>query len=282
MNMESQNQIVILCYNKSTLKKDSVKTMSVEILIAIGLISGVCAGFFGIGGGVIIVPSLLLLGLEMEYAIGISIMQMVFSSTFGSLINIYKKNLAITDGIFVGIGGFIGASFSGIIVDTLDSKILLLLFFALSCVSLYKYAFNVKTQANPTPPIQNPTKQKLVMIFAGALTGIFAVSLGVGGGLILAPILAYYLGFDSKKVVPISLFFIIFASISGSLSLVAHNLIDFHAGIIIGVCSMVGVALGIYLISKTSLKNHRFALLGIYTFSIIMTLWKIIQVFTAY
>ncbi|TLD97266.1 sulfite exporter TauE/SafE family protein [Helicobacter jaachi] len=253
--------------------------MSVAFLIILGCISGAAAGFFGIGGGVIIVPCLLLLGLDMEYAIGISIMQMVFSSTFGSIINIYQKKLAIQDGVFVGLGGLIGAAFSGIIVDSLSSQTLLLCFLLLSCVSFYKYIFDVKTTANPTPPITEPKKQKMLMIAAGFITGIFAVSLGIGGGLILAPILAYYLGFNSKKVVPISLFFIIFASISGSLSLAAHNLIDFKAGIILGIASMFGVAFGIYLISKITLKNHRYALIGIYAFSIALTLWKVAQTF---
>lgn len=253
--------------------------MSVEILVLIGCVSGVAAGFFGIGGGVIIVPCLLLLGMQMEYAIGISIMQMVFSSTFGSLINIFQKKLDIYHGIFVGFGGLIGASFSGMIVDTLSSQILLLLFLLLSCVSFYKYVFNVKTTANPNPPITNPIKKKYFMIGAGFLTGIFAVSLGVGGGLILAPLLAYYLGFDSKKVVPISLFFIIFASVSGSVSLASHNLIDFESGLIIGISSMFGVACGIYLISKVTLSNHRYALISIYAFSIALTLWKAIQSF---
>lgn len=253
--------------------------MGAEILIIIGLVSGAAAGFFGIGGGVIIVPCLLLLGVEMEAAIGISIMQMIFSSTFGSIINIYQKKLVITDGVFVGIGGLIGASFSGLIVSTLSSQVLLLLFLALSCVSFYKYVFNVKTIANPTPPITNPRKQKYMMIAAGCITGIFAISLGVGGGLILAPLLAYYLGFDSKKVVPISLFFIIFASVSGSLSLGFAGLIDVHSGLIVGLSSMVGVGFGIYLISKTSLKNHRYALICIYALSITLTIWKVLQVF---
>lgn len=253
--------------------------MGVEILILIGCVSGVAAGFFGIGGGVIIVPCLLLLGMEMEYAIGISIMQMVFSSTFGSIINIYQKKLDINHGVFVGLGGLMGAAFSGIIVDSLSSRTLLLLFLLFSCVSFYKYAFDVKTTANPTPPITNPFKQKCLMIGAGFLTGIFAISLGVGGGLILAPILAYYLGFDSKKVVPISLFFIIFASISGSISLASHNLIDFHAGLTIGISSMLGVWLGIYLISKVTLSNHRYALIGIYALSVILTMWKVMQSF---
>ena len=195
--------------------------LSVWFLVILGVVSG-AAGFFGIGGGVIIVPVLLLCGVDMESAIGISIMQMIFSSSVGSIINIYHKKLDVRDGVFVGLGGLMGAAFSGVIVASLSSFTLLLAFLLLSLVSFYKYVFDVKTNANPTPPITNPTKQKAVLILAGLVTGIFAVSLGVGGGLILAPILAYYLGFNSKKVVPISLFFIIFASISG-VSRLAHT-----------------------------------------------------------
>lgn len=252
--------------------------MDISILLAIGVISGVAAGFFGIGGGVIIVPCMLLLGLDMEQAIGISIMQMIFSSSFGSIINIYQNKLNIHDGIFVGLGGLIGAAFSGVIVSALSSQILLFLFLMLSCVSFYRYAFNVKTTANPTPPIVEPNKKRFVMVLAGILTGVFAVSLGIGGGLILAPILAYYLGFDSKKVVPVSLFFIIFASVSGCISLASHDLVDMRAGLIVGIASMVGVAFGIWLISRVTLKNHRYSLIGIYAVSIVMTLWKFIQI----
>ena len=251
--------------------------LSVWFLVILGVVSGAAAGFFGIGGGVIIVPVLLLCGVDMETAIGISIMQMIFSSSVGSIINIYHKKLDVRDGVFVGLGGLMGAAFSGVIVASLSSFTLLLAFLLLSLVSFYKYVFDVKTNANPTPPITNPTKQKAVLILAGLVTGIFAVSLGVGGGLILAPILAYYLGFNSKKVVPISLFFIIFASISGSISLSSHGLIDFHSGLIVGLSSSVGVGLGIYLISKVTLSNHRYALIGIYAFSIALTLWKVFE-----
>lgn len=235
------------------------------------------AGFFGIGGGVIIVPVLLFCGVSMDAAIGVSIMQMIFSSTFGSIINMYQKKLAVRDGVFVGLGGLVGAAFSGAIVNFFSSFTLLLAFLFLSLVSFYKYAFDVKTTPNPTPPITNPNKQKMVMILAGLVTGVFAVSLGVGGGLILAPILAYYLGFNSKKVVPISLFFIIFASVSGSISLGSHGLIDFHSGLVVGISSMIGVGVGIYLMSRVTLSNHRYALLAIYAFSIVLTLWKVFQ-----
>ena len=42
---------------------------------------------------------------------------------------------------------------------------------------------------------------------------------------------------------------------------------------------MFGVACGIYLMNKVTLSNHRYALIGIYALSIILTLWKVTQSF---
>lgn len=249
-----------------------------ELIFAlIGFVSGIAAGFFGMGGGTIIVPCLLYMGYGIEYAIGISIMQMVFSSTFGSIINFWRKNLDIKIGVYVGIGGLFGASFSGLIVSSLPSQILLLLFILLTLVGLKKYIFNTKTTANPNPPITNPLHQKFVLIGVGALTGVFAISLGIGGGLMIAPMLAYFLGLDSKKVVPIALFFVIFSSFSGSISLYSHNLVDLHKGLIIGLSAMLGVAIGIKAIENTSLKNHRYALIIVYVLSLLVSVYKLVE-----
>ena len=66
---------------------------SVGGLLAVGLLAGILAGLFGIGGGAIIVPMMILLGNDIKIAIGISIMQMIFSSVYGSYVNYKKKNL---------------------------------------------------------------------------------------------------------------------------------------------------------------------------------------------
>ncbi|WP_418187398.1 TSUP family transporter [Aliarcobacter lanthieri] len=59
-------------------------------LIAFGLITGFTSGFFGIGGGSILIPMLLLANYGMKEAVSISIMQMVFSSIYGSFLNSKK------------------------------------------------------------------------------------------------------------------------------------------------------------------------------------------------
>ncbi len=53
------------------------------LLVLAGSLVGVLSGFFGIGGGMILIPILLLIGIDIKSAIAISIVQMVFSSFYG-------------------------------------------------------------------------------------------------------------------------------------------------------------------------------------------------------
>jgi len=78
-------------------------------LILLGIIVGLLSGFFGIGGGTILVPFLLLLDYETKVAIEISVIQMVFSSIYGSYLNNKKGSLDISMVSIIGIGGFFGA-----------------------------------------------------------------------------------------------------------------------------------------------------------------------------
>ncbi|RUM74783.1 MAG: sulfite exporter TauE/SafE family protein, partial [Sulfurovum sp.] len=78
------------------------------ILILIGVLVGILAGFFGIGGGMMLIPTLMLFNIDIKTAIGISIVQMVFSSIYGSYLNHKKGSLIIGEGLWVGVGGFFG------------------------------------------------------------------------------------------------------------------------------------------------------------------------------
>lgn len=70
-----------------------------------GIITGFVSGFFGVGGGMILVPMLVASGFIMKEAIAISIMQMVFSSIYGSFLNSKKAKSVFKDGIVIGLGG---------------------------------------------------------------------------------------------------------------------------------------------------------------------------------
>ena len=99
-----------------------ITTISISyILLAIlGGFVGVVSGFFGIGGGMVLVPLLMSAGLGIKQAIAISIMQMVFSSIFGTILNISKQKKLINDGLYIGLGGFVG----GILMDFISLSVI--------------------------------------------------------------------------------------------------------------------------------------------------------------
>lgn len=242
-------------------------------LLGLGLLSGILAGFFGIGGGTLIVPAMLLLGLDIKAAIGISVMQMAFSSLWGSYMNYKKGNLNFNEGLWVGIGGLIGAAFSGILVDNLSSIVLEIAFLCITIAALWR--FTCKANDSALTPRENPNK--FILIAIGMLTGIFAISLGIGGGLILVPLLSLYLRTNSKHVIPISLFFIIFASVSGFASLAYHGYVDYAQGATVGVASIIGVSLGISLLRIIDAKKHRYALVVLYVLVILTLVWELFK-----
>lgn len=233
----------------------------VALLLLMGLCSGFLAGFFGIGGGTFIVPCMLLLGNDIKVAVGISILQMVFSSIYGSFINYKKGNLKGKDGLLVGLGGAIGAIFSGVIVNYAPHKLLEGVFLLLVCYAIYRF---MGTKPNVSTPIIPQKYRNVFLVTCGFSVGIFAISLGIGGGFLITPLLVYFLGLNSKQTIPIALFFIIFASISGFISFASYGIVDYTQGILVGLASLVGVQFGIAILAKTDPKKHKRALLVLY------------------
>lgn len=232
-------------------------------LALFGIFSGILAGIFGIGGGTIIVPAMLLTGISIKYAIGISVMQMMFSSVYGSILNIKSRLLNFKMAIYLSIGGACGASFSGFIVHSIDDFLLKIIFSCICFYSLFKIIIDSRGDNRLFVP-REVVKDNIILFIIGFITGIFAISLGIGGGLIIVPLVSYYLNMPTKSVVPMSLFFVIFSSISGFSSLLYYGYVDYKKGFIVGIFSLIGVYLGIKMNNKLSQKAHRLASVFLY------------------
>ncbi|AFI06047.1 sulfite exporter TauE/SafE family protein [Helicobacter cetorum] len=248
------------------------------LYVAIGLFTGILSGIFGIGGGMVIVPVMLIMGHSFEEAVGISILQMLFSSLVGSILNFKKKTLDFYSGLFVGVGGLVGASFSGLILKIVPTQILMIIFAFLVLYSIIQFILKPKYQ-NSKLCVQRYYFQGLKLILIGMLTGSFAITLGIGGGILMVPLMHRFLGYDSKKCVALGLFFVLFSSISGTLSLMHHQIIHkeiLWVGAIVGLGSLAGVSVGIKLIlGLLSEKMHKRLILVVYSFSLLITLYKI-------
>ena len=227
--------------------------MSLELAI-FGIITGFSSGFFGIGGGTILVPLLLATGFVMKEAVAISIMQMVFSSIYGSFLNAKKAKDVVKDGVILGIGGSIGGLLSGYIVPNVSNEFLQYLFIAILIFTIIKIVYSPAIQ---TENIQ--IRNTYVLILIGAVIGILAMSIGVGGSILLTPILVGYLRYDLKAATALGLFFVIFSSIAGFISTSYHGQMLFVEGATVGIGSLIGVYFGIKvkdMVKATSYKNY--------------------------
>lgn len=210
-------------------------------LLFLGVCVGTLSGFFGIGGGTILVPLLLFLGHQIKDAVGISIVQMVFSSIYGSYLNNKNKTLDIPMVITIGIGGFCGALLSGFIAASVDDKVLEIIFLAFASFALLRLFF--KTTQNRVQKNVN----KVILFLIGLVLGTLSMLIGVGGSILLVPILVGFLHVDLKRAISAGLFFVVFSSVAGLLSHSLSREIDFFSGAVIGLASFVGVYIGVHL-----------------------------------
>jgi uncharacterized protein len=188
------------------------------IYLIIGVVAGVLAGMFGIGGGVVIVPALILLAnFSITQANGTSLAALLLPVAIFGVISYYRAGLInIKISAFVASGLIIGVIFGSIIALSLPTNILkfiyglFLLYVSWSFMKpmeLWKEYILKRDFIRPKIPAEvNDSQYRyyfylIVGIFAGILSGLF----GIGGGLVIVPVLIYFLKYDAKKAVGTSL-----------------------------------------------------------------------------
>ena len=237
----------------------------------IGVVVGAVSGFFGVGGGTILVPILLHLGIGIKEAIGISIVQMAFSSLVGSYLNFRRGSLVVGPLIFVGIGGAVGALGSGWVVEVLSSRTLTLIFLAIVLFAIYRF-FHSSAQ-----PSEAPIENRPLFFAIGTMIGLLSASVGVGGSVLLTPILVGFLHYHIKQAVSAGLFFVIFSSVFGFISHFLYGNINLLYGTIVGVSSLIGVFAGIHLAHKTDPKRHKNLILVLNFVIVALVVEKLIE-----
>jgi len=236
----------------------------IELIIVL-IFVGILSGFFGIGGGTILVPVLLLLGYETKIAIGISVVQMIFSSVYGSYLNNKKGTLDVAMVFIIGVGGFIGALFSGFVVLSFNDFILEMIFLAFAIFALIRLFIKTKEHKKQIKV------SGFILFIIGLFLGLLSMSIGVGGSIILVPILVGFLHTPLKKAISAGLFFVIFSSIAGAISHAKLGYVDYDSAVIIGVSSLVGVYFGIHLKDRVNTALQK-KLLVIFYFLVVIYL----------
>ncbi len=108
---------------------DFSHTTQIAIAVMIGLVAGFFAGLAGIGGGVVIVPStVLLLGFDQHEAQGTSLVAIVFTAIAGTLVNLRNQRVRLVDGLVLGAGGVVGSLIGSQLALGIDGRTLSFVF----------------------------------------------------------------------------------------------------------------------------------------------------------
>jgi uncharacterized membrane protein YfcA len=101
-------------------------------LAAVGTAAGLFSGLFGVGGGSVIVPLLVLwLGYAQREAVGTSLLAIVFIAAYAAALQGAYGNLRVLDGILVGVPAVAGVLFGAWLAQRLPHRTLTLLFAAM-------------------------------------------------------------------------------------------------------------------------------------------------------
>jgi hypothetical protein len=243
--------------------------MTIELaLLGIGV--GTLSGFFGIGGGTVSIPILLYFGFGIKEAIGISVTQMVAGSLMAAWIHHKKQTYVVKEVKYFGYGGIFGAIAGGFLVKILDATVLEWLFLSIVVFTLGRLAFS-----SPVPTRPEVVNRPLYSIIGGGI-GMFSGMLGVGGSILMTPILVSFMGFPLKKASAVGLFFVMFTSVSAFGTLLWLGMINLHAGLIMALSSLVGIMMGIWLLNRVKVAHYKQVLVVFYTLIFAVTAYKLI------
>ena len=127
--------------------------LEILALLAIGLTAGLLAGLLGIGGGVVMVPAMVLIvGLDQHVAQGTSLLVIIPAAAFGSFTHYRHGRLAIRDAAALAVGGVLGAVLGSVTALSLEDQLLRKLFAILILAVAVRLLMTRRSAIEPGEP----------------------------------------------------------------------------------------------------------------------------------
>jgi uncharacterized protein len=207
----------------------------VGIGIAIGLASGVLAGLFGVGGGIVMTPGIhVLLGAPPIVALATPLPVIFPTALAGALAYRRRGEIDLRATAWLVGPGLVGAALGARLTDAIDTTLLLLvtaLLLGWQAVAILRARGRRREVREATAPI---------LVGIGAIAGLVSGLLGIGGGIVIVPLLAGWLGMPLKRALGTSLLAIVALVVPGT---VVHAALD-HIDLAIFLALVVGAVPG--------------------------------------
>ena len=213
--------------------------INIILILFVSFVIGFLSGLFGVGGGFLMTPFLIFMGIPPAYAVANEANNILASSTSGSLTHWFKKTMDLKIGWMITAGGLVGTLF-GIItfgyfkeIGKIDLIITLAYMYVLAIIGSFmlrdgileidriKKKITIKKKLHTHYWIHGlPFRMRfrksqvyesaLVPIILGLFVGFIAAIMGVGGAFLMVPAMIYLIGMPTKLVPGTSLFVTIF------------------------------------------------------------------------
>jgi uncharacterized membrane protein YfcA len=280
-------------------------------LIALGLASGFASGLYGIGGGIITTPMLIFYGIPSFVAVGTSTMQLFGTSLSGTIRNIIDKKVDFVIGTVIALGSYVG-SINGLAILNLATKhknedllisgtfVTVMLAVILPLGNDVIKTLIKKTKGANDKEAEDTTKQEgskrnlqggvlriyssasnahfniLTVWLAGFAVGTCSATIGIGGGIILVPIMSYGFKIPLKIAMATSLYQIVPASLNTMFAQSQKGNVDIVLGIVLLSMSAISVHIGAFVAKKldqTIIKASLMIILGIMLYMFLLRIF---------
>jgi uncharacterized membrane protein YfcA len=256
----------------------ALTSINILVPVGLGLAVGLLSGLFGVGGGFLLTPLLIMFGIPSTVAAATDSNQIVAASTSGTYAHWKVGNVDFKMGIYLLIGGFLGGLVGVQAIKLLhamgnaDFVIKMTYVLMLGIVGVYMFIESIQSMRKQRDEVAQEAQEEketavsrflkslplqtrfeksevthsaLVPVILGSFVGVLAAIMGVGGGFLMVPVMVYMLRMPMHVVVGTSLFQILFTCIEVTfLQATTNHSVDFLLAVLLLVGSTVGAQIG--------------------------------------
>jgi len=261
------------------------------IIVALGALTGVLSGMFGVGGGFLTTPLLIFYGVPPTVAAASAASQVTGASVSGVFAHSRRSGVDYQIGLVMVAGGVLGTAIGALLfrflqdIGQIDTAISLLYVVLLSGIGTVMAREGMQALKSERSGAQIPTRKRrhhplvaslpmrwrfyrsgiyispLAPLLLGVAVGILTMLMGIGGGFVLVPAMLYILGMSANVVVGTSLFQILFVTIATTMMhAMTTKAVDIVLAVLLLFGSVTGAQLGTKLAQSASPVKLRLTL----------------------
>lgn len=261
------------------------------VIVALGALTGLLSGAFGVGGGFLTTPLLIFYGVPPTVAAASAASQVTGASVSGVFAHRRRGGVDYQMGGVLVAGGAIGSGMGAIVfrlleqigqIDTVISVLYVVLLGSIGTLMAKESIQTIRASRSGTPlPARKRRHHPMVAslplrwrfyrsglyisplapLLLGVVTGMLTMLMGIGGGFVLVPAMLYILGMSASVVVGTSLFQILFVTmVTTMMHALTTKAVDIVLAVLLLFGSVSGAQIGSHFAQKASPVKLRLAL----------------------